>query len=282
MGYVSKLYPKEFIVDESNRGRYAPPSDVMINGEHFARGLELPPPEERAKAYASLQAEGHARPFDRPIFSREVIRDIIKDREQNGTILSALLRNKKIPTSNQDSTNFCWFYGMVSAYNAKRAWRNYPYVEFSRESGTGPIKGYRNSGGWGVQALEYIIKYGIMPQELWPRYYYKNAQYNTPANLAIAANYKITEWWILQDRNFLQMMTALCMDEPVAVGYNWWSHEVCAVDPVIIGSTDLGIRIWNSWGNSYGDQGYAILAESKATPDDAVIPVVGMSHEETR
>jgi hypothetical protein len=150
-------------------------------------------------------------------------------------------------------------------------------VEFSRESVAAPCKGYRNNGGWGDEALQYIVEHGIMPQELWPRHYLSGPKYNTPANLAVAAQYKVTEFLSLADRNFSQLMSALLEDQAVAMGLNWWSHEICGVDPVVIGANSYGVRIWNSWTDDYGDQGMAILTESKATPDDAVIPIVQMA-----
>lgn len=261
MSFTSRLYANEPIIDDSS---LLPPEG--------SRGLELPPPAQRQVERSSYA--GFAKAFDTPTMSRDEIRERIKEREQKGKILSELLQEKRVPTSDQNGTNFCWCYGVVSALNASRCWRNLPYVEYSRESVAAPIKGYSNRGGWGDQALKYMVEVGIMPQDLWPRYHLRSSQYNTFANLAIAAQHKVKEFWILRDRDFLQMMTALVLDHPVAVGYNWWSHEVCAVDPVIIGSNDLGVRIWNSWGSSYGSGGYAILTESRATADDAVIPVV--------
>lgn len=274
MVYVSPKYKDEKIIDESNSGKFAPSQDVLINGVWRKRGLELPPPEERARQ--RTEASGFMKPWDGPVWSRDEIRERIKEREQTQTIMSQLLRQKKIPTSDQNGLNYCWGYGPFSAVNCLRAWRNQPYIEWSRESVCAPVKGGSNSGGWGIDALNRMVSHGMLPQNFpglqrWSR---SVGQYTSPTAIAEAAKYKITEWFVLQDRNFLQMMTALLLNHAVAVGYNWWSHEVCGVDPVIIGSTDLGLRIWNSWGPSYGDQGFNILSESRATPDDAVIPVV--------
>lgn len=263
---ISSLYPNEFIIDDSNYSRYAPNADVIIDGKQYSRGLELPEQKPRSAQYTKN--------WDRPVIPRAEWKDRILEREKKGQILSKRLRAKGIPTPNQNGTNFCWTYGVVSNIIANRCWRNLPYVEFSRESVAAPIKGYRNNGGWGNEALEYIAQNGIMPQSLWPRYHFSSSQYNTTANLAEAAKFKVLEFLILQDRNFAQGMTALLDDQAIAVGYNWWSHEVCAVDPVVIGSNAFGYRIWNSWGDSYGDKGFAILEESKAIFDDGVIAVV--------
>lgn len=269
MSYISPLYPSEFVIDESNVHIYAPDADVEINGEKFTRGREVPALKERSAA-------PWKKAYDGPVYTREVIRDIIKEREQRGFKLSDIVRKKQVPTSNQNSTNFCWTYGVVSALNVMRVFRNMPYVEFSRESVAAPIKGYKNQGGWGDQALEYLVDVGIMPQSVWPKHHYSSAKYNTPENLLIAAQYKVLEFLVVPDNNFLAQASALLHYGAMGVGYNWWSHEVCAVDPVIIGATDLGFRIWNSWTDSYGDKGFAVLSESKAEADDCVIPIVQM------
>jgi hypothetical protein len=258
MSYSSPLYENEIIIDEST---------PIIGGG----GLELPTPHVR-KAFRAGNT-GFCKSFDIPTFSREEIRERIKEREQRGAILSQIVKNKKIPTSDQNGINFCWTYGVVTAVNVMRALRSIPYVEFSRESVAAPVKGYRNNGGWGDEALQYMVKVGIMPQSLWPKHYYQSNKYNTPDNLAVAAKYKIDEFLIFESGNFLQQMTGLLLDYPLAMGLSWWSHEICGIDPVIIGSTDLGIRIWNSWTETYGTGGMSILSESKATADDCVSPV---------
>jgi hypothetical protein len=80
----------------------------------------------------------------------------------------------------------------------------------------------------------------------------------------------------LQNRNFDQLATLCLLNVPVPIGLNWWSHEICACDLVVVSANHFGIRIRNSWGDDYGDHGFAVLSESKATPDDAVAPRVQM------
>lgn len=264
--YLSPIYPKEFIIDDNNHQSFAPARDVVINGELCCRGLELPEYKPRSAPFLTQ--------WTKPTYPRSEWKERIEERARKRYILSEIVRKRKVPTSNQDSTNYCWTYGVVTAINCMRAWRNMPYVEFSRESVAAPLKNYRNNGGWGEQALQRIAEVGIMTQDLWPRYYYRNSQYNTTTNLEVAGNYKVEEFYVLPDRSFSHLISALLDDYAVAVGYNWWSHEVCAIDPIVLGSNSFGVRIWNSWGDSYGDGGMAVLTENRATPDDAVIPVV--------
>lgn len=261
MSFVSKLFPNEFIIDESNSESFAPVDSRC--------GLQLP--EVKPPLSEGFRAS------TRKKYPRGEWAERVKDREKRGRTMSSIIRKKRIPTSDQDGTNFCWTYGVVSAVNAKRAWRGMPYVEYSRESVAAPIKGYRNNGGWGKEAAEYIAKYGIFRQEDWKRYHYSSSAYRTEAGLLVAAGHKILEWESLPDYDFDSLFSTLLDDEAVAVGYDWWSHEVCAIDPVIIGSNSFGIRIWNSWGDSYGDNGMAILSEAKGTPADAVVPFTFVS-----
>ena len=253
----SRIYPKEYIIDDNNASDYAP-----IDG-----GRERP---EGAKFTFSAQKVLSKRKK----YPRSEWKERCLDREKRGRTLSQIVRKKRIPTSNQDGLNYCWTYGVVTAVNCKRAWRNMPYVEFSRESVAAPAVNYRNVGNWGNTALDRMIEVGIQRQSTWPRYYYRDNKY---LDLVEAGQFKVLEFEILPDNDFDALFSALLDDEAVGVGYDWWSHEVCAIDPVVIGSNSFGVRIWNSWGDDYGDNGMAILSEGKATPQDAVIPITFMS-----
>lgn len=174
---------------------------------------------------------------------------------------------------NQASTNYCWINGVVTAFEAVRACNGMPYVKFSPASGGARIKGFRNVGGWGTEALEWIIKNGITRESLWPA----NAidrKYLTPEAIADAMQNRVTEWSDLGGGNFDLQATYALLGKPVAVGYNWWSHEVCQLDLVEIEPGSFGILIANSWGESWDGDGMAVLRESKGRADDAVSPEV--------
>ena len=67
-------------------------------------------------------------------------------------------------------------------------------------------------------------------------------------------------------------MVASCLlaNIPCAVDFNWWGHSVMACDLVDLGNGQYGIRFRNSWTDSYGDKGFAVLTGSKAIPNGAV------------
>jgi hypothetical protein len=52
----------------------------------------------------------------------------------------------------------------------------------------------------------------------------------------------------------------------------WWGHAVCGGFRARINGRTPEIKWINSWGLSYGDQGYFWMAEGKGTPDALFIP----------
>lgn len=214
--------------------------------------------------------------FDLPIIPKSEWPDRIADMERTKSRLSNVLLDAGIPSLNQNGTNYCWCNGVVGAVQCIRAVQGEPYVQLSPASVAAPIKNYSNEGGWGGEALEYIVKNGVAAASLWP----PNAiskQYKTAECDANAAQHKVTKWYELDSRNFDQLATCLLLRLPVPIGLNWWGHEVFGCDLVLVSAGVFGVRIRNSWGDSYGEKGFAILSQSKATPDDAVCPYVTMA-----
>ncbi|MBI2807907.1 MAG: hypothetical protein HYX68_23230 [Planctomycetes bacterium] len=173
----------------------------------------------------------------------------------------------------QDGTNYCWANGPVNCVRVIRAVNGQPFVDLSPASVAAPFTHYRNEGGFGTDALRYIVEHGVASTEFWPA----NAidpRFDTPEMRKNAAKHRVTEWYDLRPGNFDQLATCLLLGFPVAVGYNWWGHEVTALDLVETSPGVFGVRIWNSWGDSWSERGMAVLSESKGTPDDAVAPRV--------
>lgn len=166
----------------------------------------------------------------------------------------------------QNGTYYCWCNGPTQQFRIQRLIENDDLIEFSPASLAGPLTGFRNQGGWGGAGLVRMMTNGIAPVGV-----YGHNQISKPSNfdaaMAIAAKYKASECWNLP--NFKSVCSCLLNGFAVAVGYNWWSHEVCAIAVLIIdGAICLLCR--NSWGMSYGDgKGFFILKGSKMVPDDA-------------
>lgn len=259
MSYVSVLRPKEIVVDDHN-----------VNSQLNAlggRGYEAR--NWQASPFGTLD---YASPFDLPLIPRSEWPDRIEQMEKTKSRLSDIRRLNSLRSSNQANTPYCWMHGTVNAMRLARAAAGLPILNLSAASAAAPCKNFRARGGWSGEAVEWLSEHGINTWAEWP----ENAidrRYYTEENKALAATRRVTEWYELSDRRtrFDELMTCLMLGFPVAVGYAWWGHLVCAVDPVVIAPGKFGARIWNSWGDNYGEDGEAVLSESKATPDDACV-----------
>jgi hypothetical protein len=185
-----------------------------------------------------------------------------------------------IPALDQDGKGYCWAHSSTSATMMLRAVQGQPYVGLSAFAIACIIKKYRDEGGWGAQSLDFITEKGVPSAQFWPMQSMEKANDN-PQTWENAKLHRVTEGWVdLQAEQYdraltwNQVMTCLFCRVPVQVDFNWWSHSVCAIDPVRVSRGNWGIRILNSWGDGWSDHGMGVLEGSKAHPDSSTAPRV--------
>jgi len=194
----------------------------------------------------------------------------VEEMEKTKSRLSDMAYLAGLKCKDQNGTNYCWINGPAYAMEMLRVAQGLPVVYLSPASVGCKIKNFRNSGGWAGEGMEYVIENGIVPENLWP----PNAQrrqYDKGESWEEAKKYICPEWWDIEGHNFDLLFTLLLYRVPVPVGYNWWGHVVCAIDPVVTGRNDYGIRIRNSWGMDWGTDGYSVLNERKGGAYDSGI-----------
>jgi hypothetical protein len=218
-----------------------------------------------------------------------------------------------IPSQDQNGKGYCWAHDPTGAVMLLRAMNNLPYAPLSAYAVACMIKNFRDEGGWAALALDFIATKGVPDAQYWPMRSMSRANDN-PNTWKNALYHRMVEGWVdiaapQYDRklSFDQIGSLLLSDTPVCGDFNWWGHSVCIMDLVdgnamkdemraesgkLMEAAEFaerwgmdavtggfGVRIWNSWGDSWSDRGMGVLTGSKAIPDGAVAPRVATVSE---
>lgn len=257
MSFTSELGSMP-IIDSNN---YKDFIDVSLNGVIMGRGLV--PRDFSTVPRGSLPYSAR---YKLPNWSRAEIKERIKDNEAKKARLTDLCDYNKLSVKYQGRTNYCWVYAPVHCMEIVGVKQGNKYVDLSPESVGGPVTRYQNVGNFATYAIDYIVANGVVPRSMWPQHQI-NAKYMTEQAKVERQKYKISEVWELEYKNFEQLCICLLLGYPVAIGLDWWRHEVTCLDPVILKNGGLGVVINNSWGTGWGDKGRGVLTESQALGD---------------
>lgn len=245
--------------------------EIWLPPEGFSSGLELDKRPFGDSVYGSL-AESFPSNL---LIPRSDWQSWIEEQIAQERTIRHLLDKAGIGPKDQNGTNYCWIFGPTRAFEIARLRQGQEFVSLSPASAGAQIKMGANQGGWGKEGLQWISEKGLVPSALWRDTQISGWQQLRDQHSQTALDYRCTEWWELQPRNLDQLISCVLRGIPVAVGYNWWSHEVCAVGAAWIDGA-IALVIMNSWGN-WGDRGYSVLQGNKMYPDDAVAPRVALA-----
>lgn len=250
---------RPFIIDDATK------EDVLFPAGK-ARGLEPGSGYGTRAGYA-----GVAEPFpDSLLIPRSEWQARIQEIEERQLGLTSRCVRAGLDVKDQARTNYCWINSPTNCLEMLRVSQNQAPVILSPASGGAQIKNYRNVGGWGREALEWIVEHGLVPVDRWPA----NAidrRYATAENKELARKYRVDEWWVLDSRDIDQVVSCLLRGHPVSGGFNWWGHQVTLSEAKWIDG-DIAIEIWNSWGQSWGEDGLGVLQGNRMLPDDGCSP----------
>lgn len=260
---MSNPFPNMPVIDDNN---YLDVVDnVVINGDKKQFGLNRRRLPYGALPYSATPPAEYLLPWDK-------IKDGIKRLTETESSLVHVWHKQGYVSLDQNGTNYCWMFGMVSAMQASRAAAGYEYIPLSPAYGACQIKNFRNEGGWGDESLKWCVEEGVCSQKEWPQAAI-DRRYLTEAARAEAKKNRITSYWDVPSS--LQWTLSLVVQGiPCPVAFDWWSHLVCAMFGTYYGANDYGLIILNSWSTSYGDRGFGELRGSRANPDD-VQAVIG-------
>lgn len=269
----------EIVINDANFREFCDP-DYTVDGQKKSRGLV--PRDYNRYPVGCYGAAIPLRAVDMPLIPRSEWSDRIKFKVDSKSQLSDVRltgnNGQMIPSLDQDGKGFCWAHSGTSAVMMLRAMMGLPYVPLSAYAVACVIKNYQDEGGWGAQGLDFITTRGVPSDKFWPMQSMSRANDN-PATWENARLHRVTEGWVDleaaqydRDLTFDQVATLLLCNVPVVGDFNWWGHSVCLLDLVETSPGKFGVRILNSWGDSWSDRGMGVLEGGKAIPDGATAP----------
>lgn len=212
--------------------------------------------------------------FDISLIPRAQWPERIQRMQQTRSRLSDFAKARGVPVLDQDGLPYCHGFCIAGAVMVLRAVRGLGVEKLSGSSVAGPAVGFRRQGQYIGKDIEIAAQYGVAPTSAYPEISTDAKSWARDDVRKASAEYRIVEWYELEANNFDQVMTCLLLRIPVVVGLDWWGHAVYYCDPVQLNDGRFGVLARNSWGPSYGDDGWFVLSEKKATPGEAYAPRV--------
>lgn len=252
---------------------------IRIDDGNYMQFVQAPPGQGMGCVPRNFQTHPvgyclYAKTFDLPLIPESQWQGLLDARilakAQFSDIRNRGNGGQPIPSRDQNGKGYCWAHSSVSAMLIRRALSNESYVDLSAYAVACKIKGFRDEGGWGSESLEFIAQNGVPSSQFWPQQSMSRANDN-PTTWTNAGLHKFTNWRDLDpDKMKAQLVTCILGNYgPVVSDFNWWSHSVCTVD--ILSLNPFRTLIWNSWGDSWSENGMGELEGNKAIPDAGLV-----------
>ena len=255
------------------RSAYSPKEDVDLSSPLVGRKRGRIPRDYAAIPYGKLPGARRAEDSEVQLIPFDEWPDRIKEQEDTKTRLSDMLKQAGIQAMDQDGLSYCWVYAVTQDLQSKRRLAGEPLVLLVPESAGAFIKNFRDVGGWGGEALEFMADRGVASQKFWKRHSLSRSN-DTPEMRANALLHRVTESFEFDPRNWQMLGSQLLARGGIDGGYNFMGHEVFVTDLLYLGGrvdseSSYGVRYLNSWKPSWGDNGYGVIKGSRWVMDDA-------------
>jgi len=212
------------------------------------------------------------------VYPRKDWVELIELQKKNMTSPMHVHKYNKVPVLDQGRYGYCWMYGTVACILNRYAAQGIDPVPNLNAHATAAMgKGYRNQGGFGIEATKYIEKYGIPTFDVWPEFSnFKPLQQEKKVKQS-CAKHKIVTFEEMPRNSFDEVMSALIdpIDpSPCTLAFDWWRHLVGGLRGLYRGSgnnIEWGLGFVNSWKESWGNKGYGVVWNNKAKPFEAVV-----------
>lgn len=255
----SRIGKNEIIIDDE------PGWEIRSHFGNARKGLAL----NRRPNTDDYAYEGFAAPAEDDLrIERHEWQARVEEIEEQEAQISDQIRYHKLQTYSQGSTNYCWIFAVVNSMRVAMMQQNQKPIDLSPSWAGSIIKGGRNSGGWGLEAIKFLSQHGTVPTSVCGLLD-RSRRHDTQHNRNIAKQYRVIDWRESKPRDFDMTYSMLLRRKSSPIGLMWWEHEVLACDPLWMDG-EPAIRIWNSWGPNWSDGGFGILRGSRMIPDDTV------------
>lgn len=197
---------------------------------------------------------------------------ILEQREREQSTLKQVGLDAGIRTVSQNGVPHCWAFGSVRAVELVEAISGEKHVPLSPTSVACVAKNFRRVGGNTFDTIPVMTTRGIVTAENWPINNFNRDLDNEEA-WRDGLRFALKRWMELPRNDFDAAASELLRGFPVILGVPWGrgAHMIVGTDLKALGAGRYGIEIWNSHGVDYGEDGFAVLPENRATAFDQAV-----------